>query len=159
MVIACHVRHSNVAKHYVTRSFSASAGISGNLKHWRSALPDQLDAPKKNNGKLIPWYVICHTFHQIRDPIHLVVFAISPILHTPAHPHFSLLPQVVETQTPQTQDAPGEFVLYDEYMTGVYVADALTEERSAIWTPVSKPPSLRVRMHLSVKVKRPNIRP
>jgi DNA-binding NarL/FixJ family response regulator len=42
------------------------------------------------------------------------------------------LPQVAETDTPQTQDAPGEFVLYDEYMTRVYVADALTEERSAL---------------------------
>jgi len=42
------------------------------------------------------------------------------------------LPQVAETKTPQTQDAPGEFVSYDEYMTRVYVADALTEERSAL---------------------------
>lgn len=42
------------------------------------------------------------------------------------------LPQVAETDTPQTQDAPGEFVLYHEYMTRVYVADALTEERSAL---------------------------
>jgi len=39
---------------------------------------------------------------------------------------------VAETETPQTQDAPGEFVLYDEYMTRVYVADTLTEERSAL---------------------------
>ena len=39
---------------------------------------------------------------------------------------------MAETDTPQTQDAPGEFVLYDEYMTRVYVADALTEERSAL---------------------------
>ena len=39
---------------------------------------------------------------------------------------------MAETQTPQTQDAPGEFVSYDEYMTRVYVADALTEERSAL---------------------------
>ena len=42
------------------------------------------------------------------------------------------LPQVAETQTPQPQDALGEFVLYHEYMTRVYVADALTEERSAL---------------------------
>jgi DNA-binding NarL/FixJ family response regulator len=42
------------------------------------------------------------------------------------------LPQVAETNTPQTQDAPGECLLYDEYMTRVYVADALTEERSAL---------------------------
>ena len=39
---------------------------------------------------------------------------------------------MAETQTPQTQDASGEFVLYHEYMTRVYVADALTEERSAL---------------------------
>ena len=42
------------------------------------------------------------------------------------------LPQVAETNTPQTQDAPGECLLYYEYMTRVYVADALTEERSAL---------------------------
>jgi DNA-binding NarL/FixJ family response regulator len=42
------------------------------------------------------------------------------------------LPQVAETDTPQTQDALGEFVLYHEFMTRVYVADALTEERSAL---------------------------
>jgi DNA-binding NarL/FixJ family response regulator len=42
------------------------------------------------------------------------------------------LPQVAETDTPQSQDAPGEYVLYDEYMTRVYVADTLTEERSAL---------------------------
>jgi DNA-binding NarL/FixJ family response regulator len=29
-------------------------------------------------------------------------------------------------------DAAGEFVLYDEYMIRVYLADALTEERSAL---------------------------
>ena len=39
---------------------------------------------------------------------------------------------MAEADTPQTQDASGEFVLYDEYMTRVYVADALTEERSAL---------------------------
>ena len=39
---------------------------------------------------------------------------------------------MAETNTPQTQDAPGEFVLYHECMTRVYVADALTEERSAL---------------------------
>ena len=39
---------------------------------------------------------------------------------------------MADTNTPQTQDAPGEFVLYDECMTRVYVADALTEERSAL---------------------------
>jgi DNA-binding NarL/FixJ family response regulator len=39
---------------------------------------------------------------------------------------------VAERETPQSQDAPGEFVLYDEFMTRVYVADALKEERSAL---------------------------
>ena len=39
---------------------------------------------------------------------------------------------MAETDTPQTQDAPGEFVLYDEFMTRVYVADAKPEERSAL---------------------------
>ena len=39
---------------------------------------------------------------------------------------------MAETDTPQTQDAPGEYLLYDEYMTRVYLADALTEERSAL---------------------------
>ena len=43
-----------------------------------------------------------------------------------------ILPQVAETNTPRTQDAVGEFVLYYESMTRVYVADALTEERSAL---------------------------
>ena len=39
---------------------------------------------------------------------------------------------MAETDTPQTQDVPGEFVLYDEYMTRVYVADALPEEGTAL---------------------------
>ena len=39
---------------------------------------------------------------------------------------------MAETDTPQTQDAFGEYLLYDEYMTRVYLADALTEERSAL---------------------------
>ena len=39
---------------------------------------------------------------------------------------------MAETDTPQTQDVSGEFVLYHDYMTRVYVADALTEERSAV---------------------------
>ena len=39
---------------------------------------------------------------------------------------------MAEADTPQTQDAPGEFVSYYEYMTRVYLADALTEERSAL---------------------------
>ena len=42
------------------------------------------------------------------------------------------LPQVAETDTPRTQDAFGEYLLYDEYMTRVYVADAKPEERSAL---------------------------
>ena len=39
---------------------------------------------------------------------------------------------MAETDTPQVLDVPGEFVLYHESMTRVYVADALTEERSAL---------------------------
>jgi DNA-binding NarL/FixJ family response regulator len=39
---------------------------------------------------------------------------------------------VGETNTPRAQDAPGEYSLYYEYMTRVYVADALPEERSAL---------------------------
>ena len=42
------------------------------------------------------------------------------------------LPQVGETNTPQPMDVAGECLLYYEYMTRVYVADALTEERSAL---------------------------
>jgi len=45
---------------------------------------------------------------------------------------FPNLPQVAEIDTPQTQDAPGECLLYYENMTRVYVADALPEERSAL---------------------------
>jgi DNA-binding NarL/FixJ family response regulator len=54
------------------------------------------------------------------------------LLYMPIHPHFGPLPQVAEKQTPQTQDAPGEFVLYHECMTRVYIADAKPEERSAL---------------------------
>jgi DNA-binding NarL/FixJ family response regulator len=39
---------------------------------------------------------------------------------------------VAEANTPQLLDAAGEYLLYHEYMTRVYVADALTEERSAL---------------------------
>ena len=39
---------------------------------------------------------------------------------------------MTETNTPQAQDAPGEYWLYDEYMTRVFVADAKPEERSAL---------------------------
>ncbi len=45
---------------------------------------------------------------------------------------YSPLPQVAETDTPRTQDAPGEYLLYYKSMTRVYLADALTEERSAL---------------------------
>jgi DNA-binding NarL/FixJ family response regulator len=44
--------------------------------------------------------------------------------------HF--LPQVAERDTPRVQDVPGEYVLYDECMTRVFIADALPEERSAL---------------------------
>jgi len=46
--------------------------------------------------------------------------------------HAALLPQVTERDTPQPKDAVGEYWLYDEYMTRVYVADAKPEERSAL---------------------------
>ena len=39
---------------------------------------------------------------------------------------------MAETQTPQAQDAPGEFVLYHKFMTRVFIADAKPEERSAL---------------------------
>ena len=39
---------------------------------------------------------------------------------------------MAEAETPQTQDASGEFVLYDGYMPRVYIADAKPEERSAL---------------------------
>ena len=39
---------------------------------------------------------------------------------------------MAETETPQALDVPRECLLYYEYMTRVYVADALTEERSAL---------------------------
>ena len=38
---------------------------------------------------------------------------------------------MAETNTPQTQDASGEYLLYDKSMTRVYVADANREERLA----------------------------
>jgi len=56
----------------------------------------------------------------------------APIIETKEGLAIDILPQVAETDTPQTQDASGEYLLYDEYMTRVYVADALTEERSAL---------------------------
>lgn len=37
-----------------------------------------------------------------------------------------------DTQTPQSQDVIGEFVSYDNSMTRVYIADAKSEERSAL---------------------------
>lgn len=44
-----------------------------------------------------------------------------------------LLPQVAETNTPHLQDALEWFVAYDEHtMTRVFIADAKTEERSAL---------------------------
>lgn len=53
-------------------------------------------------------------------------------LRSPIEKACSHLPQVAETETPQPQDAVGELVLYDKYMTRVYIADTLTEERSAL---------------------------
>ncbi len=39
---------------------------------------------------------------------------------------------MAETDTPQPPDVFGEVVLYDEYMTRVFIADAKPEERSAL---------------------------
>jgi DNA-binding NarL/FixJ family response regulator len=39
---------------------------------------------------------------------------------------------VTEANTPQPQDVAGEYSLYDEYMTRVYIADAKSEERTAL---------------------------
>lgn len=39
---------------------------------------------------------------------------------------------MADANTPQTQDVSGEYSLYDECMTRVYIADAKTEERSAL---------------------------
>ena len=38
----------------------------------------------------------------------------------------------MEKHTPHAQDVHGEYVLYDECMTRVYIADPLHEERSAL---------------------------
>jgi len=42
------------------------------------------------------------------------------------------LPQVAENKTPQSQDAAGEFLLYYECMTRVFLADGIPEERSSL---------------------------
>jgi len=42
------------------------------------------------------------------------------------------LPQVVENNTPRSKDAAGESFLYDKNMIRVYLANPLTEERSAL---------------------------
>ena len=42
------------------------------------------------------------------------------------------LPQVAETITPRPMDVAGEFLLYDESRTRVYLANAQCEERSAL---------------------------
>ena len=39
---------------------------------------------------------------------------------------------MAEAQTPRTQDVSGEFVLYHVSMTRVYIADPLSDERSAL---------------------------
>ena len=39
---------------------------------------------------------------------------------------------MAENKIPQSQDAAGEFLLYYECMTRVFLADALTEERTAL---------------------------
>jgi DNA-binding NarL/FixJ family response regulator len=42
------------------------------------------------------------------------------------------LPQVAEMHTPQPVDVAGECLLYDKNMTRVYIADARSDERSAL---------------------------
>ena len=42
------------------------------------------------------------------------------------------LPQVADTNTPQPHDALGEYLLYYQAMTRVFIADAKPEERSAL---------------------------
>jgi len=42
------------------------------------------------------------------------------------------LPQVAVTDTPQSMDATGENLLYDEFMIRLYLADALTDEGSTV---------------------------
>ena len=42
------------------------------------------------------------------------------------------LPQMAEKNTPRSKDAAGECVSYDGYMIRVYLANPLTEERSAL---------------------------
>ena len=42
------------------------------------------------------------------------------------------LPQRLEVNTPLSQDVAGERLLYHEYMTRVYIADAKPEERTAL---------------------------
>ena len=39
---------------------------------------------------------------------------------------------MTEANTPQPQDVAGEYLLYDVYMTRVYIADAKPEERTAL---------------------------
>lgn len=39
---------------------------------------------------------------------------------------------MTEANTPQPQDVAGEYSLYDEYMTRVFIADAKSEERTAL---------------------------
>ena len=39
---------------------------------------------------------------------------------------------MAEDNTPQSQDVAGEFMLYYAYMTRVFIADALTQERSSL---------------------------
>ena len=42
------------------------------------------------------------------------------------------LPQRMEANTPLSQDVAGEYSLYHQYMTRVYIADAKPEERTAL---------------------------
>jgi DNA-binding NarL/FixJ family response regulator len=42
------------------------------------------------------------------------------------------LPQLAEPKIPRPMDVPGGFLMYDGFMKRVYLADAQTEERSAL---------------------------
>ena len=56
----------------------------------------------------------------------------TPTTLSPSGTFGGRLPQVAETDTPQAWDVPREYLLYDEYMTRVYIADGKPEERSAL---------------------------
>jgi CheY-like chemotaxis protein len=68
-------------------------------------------------------------FQLLDDGIHIRVLYQHQSIAIPA---ITCLPQVTEANTPQPQDVAGEYSLYHEYMTRVYIADAKSEERTAL---------------------------